>query len=124
MIKHLLAAAVALSLTACAGIPVVSTQAPAPLAQTTIDDTGLETAWKAFDVSLDAVNLAMDLKPALIGTPNAIRLANAIDAVTLALTAAESAAAAGSSTDYAVAMVKSKQAFMEMRAAISALKGK
>jgi hypothetical protein len=123
MMKKFLAPFVALALVACAGIPVVSTQAPAPLAQTTIDDTGLEVAWKALDTALDGINLALDLKPALIGTPGANRVADAIDAATAALSAAEAAAAAGSTTSYATAMAKAKEALTEMRVALQSLKG-
>lgn len=115
---------VALLLSACS-TPFVfgPSQAPAPLAATTIDDRALMTAWKTFDAALDAINLYMDAKPSIIGTPGAIRLANAVDAVSAALTAAESAAAAGSSTDYATAIAQGKNALTEMRQAISALKG-
>lgn len=97
--------------------------APAPLAKTTIDDRALQAAWKSFDVSLDAINLAMDLKPSLIGTPGAKRLANAIDAVSAALTAAEHAVAAGSTTNYITAMANVRNALTEMRLALTAMKG-
>ena len=122
MLKTFLIGAL-LALSACAGIPVSVQNSPAPLAQTKIDDRALETAWKGFDAALDGVNLVLDLKPSLIGTPGARRLADAIDATSLALTAAESAAAAGETTDYAVALAKAKQSFVEMRQAIQALKG-
>lgn len=123
MFRHLILAA-ALALSACSGIPVVATQAPAPLAQTTIDDKALLTAWKSFDASLDAVNLVLDVKPSLIGTPGAVRLANAIDAVSLALTSAESAAAAGSTKDYTIALANARNSLTEMRMALQALKGR
>ena len=112
-----------LCLSACSGIPVTMTEAPAPLAQTTVDDKALETAWKSFDAALDAVNLVLDIKPSLIGTPGARRLADAIDATSLALTSAESAAAAGSAKDYAIAIAQAKGSLSEMRMAIQALKG-
>lgn len=115
--------ALALSLSACGAIPASVAQSPAPLASTTIDDRALTTAWKSFDAALDAINLAMDAKPSLIGTPGAKRLADAIDAVSATLSAAESAAAAGSATDYGVAIAKSKDALTQMRQAIAALKG-
>jgi hypothetical protein len=122
--KKLILAAL-LSLTACTGqLASVLDPPSAPLARTVIDDRALETAWKGLDASLDAINLVLDLKPSLIGTPAAHRVADAIDAVTLALTAAESAAAAGEATDYATALAKSKAAFVEMRSALQAMKGK
>ena len=122
MIARLLAALAALSLAACQ-LPAVSTQAPAPLAQTTIDDKALDVAWKSLDAALDGINLALDLKPSLIGTPAAKRVADGIDAVTAALTAAEHAAAAGSTTDYAKALAEAKSAYAELRLALQALKG-
>lgn len=122
MMKKLLTAIAVLSLAACQ-LPAIPTQAPAPLAQTTIDDKALDVAWKSLDAALDGINLALDLKPALIGTPGAKRVANAIDAVTAALTAAEHAAAAGSTTDYVTALAQAKSAYAELRLALQALKG-
>lgn len=117
--------ATALALTACQPFAYGSlpTQSPAPLAKTTIDDRALRAAWKSFDAALDAINLAMDIKPSLIGTPGAIKLANAIDATTLALSAAESAADAGSQAEYDAALASATQAFTQLRMAIAALKG-
>lgn len=117
-----------LALSACTGplgsiLTTPTAQAPAPLAKTTVDDSALLTAWKSFDAMLDAVNLYIDAKPAIIGTPGAKRLADAIDAVSAALSAAESAAAAGSTTDYLTALAHAKQALAETRMAIAALKG-
>lgn len=122
MLKHLILAA-SLALAACSGIPVSVVESPAPLAQTTIDDKALLTAWKSFDASLDAINLVLDVKPSLIGTPGAVRVANAIDAVSLALTSAESAAAAGSTKDYTIALANARNALTEMRMALQAMKG-
>lgn len=95
-------------------------QSPAPLAQTTIDDTALSTAWKSFDVALDAINLAIDAGVIAPRSAKANAIADAIDKVTKFLTAAESAAAAGSATDYKVALANASAAITEMR---SALKG-
>lgn len=120
--KQLILAA-ALALSACTlpsfsmGTPLAS---PAPLVQTAIDDTALSTAWKSFDVALDAINLAIDAKAITPGSAKANAIADAIDKVTKFLTAAESAAAAGSATDYKVALANASAAITEMR---SALKG-
>lgn len=122
MKRILIAAMAALSLTACQ-LPVLTAQAPAPLAKTTIDDSALDVAWKSLDAAADAVNLALDLKPSLIGKPGTIRAANAMDAVSAALTAAESAAAAGSTADYTIALAKAKDAYTELRLALTAMKG-
>lgn len=121
--KRLLIVMAAFSMTACAGIPVDVTNAPAPLEKTTIDDSALLTAWKSHDALQDALNLYMDAKPSVIGTPAAIRVADVNDAITAALTAAEAAAAAGSTTDYLIALAKAKEALASMRSALAALKG-
>jgi hypothetical protein len=120
MKRFVLSAMAALSLNACT-LPSFSLgTAPAPLAQTTLDETALSTAWKSFDVALDAINLAIDARAITPGSPKANRIADAIDKVTKFLTAAESAAAAGSTTDYKVALANASAAITEMR---SALKG-
>jgi hypothetical protein len=112
----------ALMLSACTlpSFSLGTPTSPAPLAQTTVDDTALSAAWKSFDVALDAINLAIDAKLIVIGSSKAIAIADAIDKVTKFLTAAESAAAAGSATDYKVALANASAALVEMR---SALKG-
>jgi hypothetical protein len=123
--KRLIAILAALSLSACqlpdirigdGGLPSVSS--PAPLANTAIDDTALMTAWKSFDIALDAINLLIDAKMIVIGSPKAVKVADGIDRVTQFLTAAESAAAAGSTKDYGVALANAKGAITELRAAL------
>lgn len=119
MKKLILVAALALS--ACT-LPSFSlggaTTAPAPLAATTIDDTALSAAWKAFDAVLDAIDLWKAAKPSVKGTPQAIAVADAIDKTTHFLTAAEAAAAAGSTKDYLVALANAKQALIELHLAL------
>ncbi len=119
MKRLLLALGVVLSLNACA-LPSFSlgAPAPAPLAQTTIDDTALSAAWKAFDVALDAINLAIDAGAIKVGSPKAIKIADAIDRVTAALTAAEAAAAAASTTSYKTALIEARTALGALRAAL------
>lgn len=119
MIRTSLAILLSISLAACQ-LPQISVgglpgQSPAPLAQTTIDDTGLEAAWKSFDVALDAINLAIDAGAIAPGSARADAIADAIDKVTGFLTAAELAAAAGSATDYKTALENAKAAFVAMR---------
>lgn len=120
--KHL-AIVLALALSGCTLPAVTAGQAPAPLAATTIDDSALETAWKAHDALQDALNLYMDAKPAFIGTPAAKRIADINDAITAGLSAAEAGAAAGSTTNYLTGLAKAKEALAQMRNALSALKG-
>lgn len=91
---------------------------PAPLAKTTIDDTALDGAWRAFDLALDAINLLTDqgiIKP---GTAKAKTIAAGIRKVSAALTAAESFAAAGSTTSYAQAVLEAKAGIDELRTAL------
>lgn len=112
-----LIALLAVVLSACQlpNIAIGSGQSPAPLAQTTIDDTGLDAAWKSFDVALDAINLAIDAKAITPGSAKANAIADAIDKVTGFLTAAELAASAGSATDYKKALEDAKAAFVTLR---------
>jgi hypothetical protein len=119
----ILSALLALSLCACASVPSIPTTSPAPLASTTIDDTALSAAWQGFDAALDAIDLlqnpalpsAIRLTP---GTPRAVKVADAIDRVTAFLTAAEAAAAAGSTTSYKQALSNAKVALAELRTAL------
>lgn len=112
---------VALALTGCT-LPSFSlgsvAQSPAPLAQTVIDDKALDAAWRSFDIALDAIDLLIDRKVIVPGSPKAVKIADAIDRVTALLTAAEKAAAAGSTTDYAKALVDAKGALVELRVAL------
>jgi hypothetical protein len=120
--KRLIILGCALSLGGC--VPLLSAMtgtlpaSPAPLAQTTIDDKALSAAWKSFDVALDAINLLIDHKVIVAGSPKAKAIADGIDKVTGFLTAAESAAAAGSATDYKVALANAGGAIVELRAAL------
>jgi hypothetical protein len=109
-----------LSLSACTlpNISLGTGTSPAPLAQTVIDDKALSAAWKSFDVALDAINMLVDHKVIAPGTPKARAVADGIDKVTGFLTAAESAAAAGSATDYKVALANASAAIAELRAAL------
>jgi hypothetical protein len=120
--RALLTMLLALALSACTlpSFSLGTPTSPAPLAQTVIDDTALSTAWKSFDVALDAINLAIDAKAITPGSARANSIADAIDKVTKFLTAAESAAAAGSATDYKVALANASAAITELR---SVLKG-
>lgn len=114
----LLASAMLLALTTgCAGIPGLGA-APAPLASTTIDDTGLETAWKSFDLALDAINALGDLGVIVPGSPKGKAVASGIRTVNRSLAAAERFAAAGSAADYTLALAEAKAGIDELRAAL------
>jgi hypothetical protein len=125
-VKHmLLAALAAVSLSACTpGVTTGSVPVPAVLATKSVDETALRAAWGSFDVALDAINLWMDAKPSVVGTPKARRVADAIDAVSAALTAAQvtaDALNAGKIADvgaYTTAMANAKIALTNLRAAL------
>ena len=108
----------ALTLGACQLPATFGTVSPAPLAQTAIDDKALQAAWASFDLALDGINTLIDTNFIKPGTPKAVKVANGIDKVTAILTAAESAAAAGSSKDYLVALSQVRGAITELRAAL------
>jgi hypothetical protein len=108
----------ALSLSSCAGLGALMSGPPAPLSRTTIDDRALETAWKTFDVALDAINLLTDRGIIVPGTPRARSIATAIRRVNTALASAERFAAAGSATDYATALREAMAGVAEIRTAL------
>lgn len=124
--KRFLIALLAVAISACTvpnfsmGLPATP---PAPLAQTAVDDKALETAWRSFDVALDAIDLWKAAKPSIKGTPKAIAIADGIDAVTAALTAAEGFAdAASNPVDYPTALVKYRKALADAKDAMAQLR--
>jgi hypothetical protein len=110
----------AVCLSACGTLGSVLTPgvSPAPLAATTIDDTNLLRAWHAYDVAIDALNLAVTsgaLKP---GSPKAIAIADANDKVLRAFQGAEHAAAGLSTTSYVSALALLDAALADFKVAI------
>lgn len=123
MKRLILAALAPLALAGCTGLgglAGLAGPAPAPLAETTIDDQGLDAAWRAFDVALDSINLLGDLGVIEPGSPKGRAVAQAIRTVNASMAAAERFAAAGSQTDYALAL---RDATAGMDALRTALKG-
>lgn len=116
--KKIFLGLLAVALSACTLPTIQATQAPAPLAATTVDDKALSAAWKAFDVALDAIDLAIDAGAIKPGSPKAVAIADAVDKVVKFLTAAEHAAAAGSTTDYLTAIAEARAALAELRSAL------
>jgi hypothetical protein len=110
----------ALALAACQTPigPISPFEAPAPLAKTTVDDSGLQTAWRSFDLALDGIALLRDAGALKPGTPKAIAVANGIDKVLAAFEAAEHAVAAGSTTSYRTAMAEAKAAVASLRSVL------
>lgn len=120
----LLAPLVALSLSGCAGLlGAIAGPAPAPLARTSIDDRALETAWRSFDVALDAIALLTDRGVIVPGTPQGHSVAAAIRAVNRSLAAAERFAAAGSASDYATALREATEGMNTIRQALGGNNG-
>jgi hypothetical protein len=117
MRKLILSLTLGLALSGCAPglLAGLEGQAPAPLQQTVIDDKGLETAWKAFDLALDALNTLGDLGYIKPGTPTGKAVAAAIRKTNTALAAAERFAAAGSTTDYATALGEASEGITAIR---------
>ncbi len=124
MIRKLIAAFAAISLSACTPMLGGFGAAPAPLERTTIDDRGLETAWKVFDLTLDAINLLGDYGILVPGTPAGKSVSTAVRTVNKAFAVAEYAAAAGSTTDYKVALEAVNAGVKELQATVASLKGK
>ena len=119
MKRLIIAAAMLLSLSGCGALSgLMLPAAPAPLAKTTIDDRGLDAAWKAFDVALDAINALGDEGVIVPGSPRGRALAAAVRRVNKALAAAERFAAAGSTSEYAEALREAAAGFTEIRAII------
>lgn len=113
MKRILIAAALALTLPACTPGSIIS--APAPLAQTAIDEKGLTLAWEGFNTALDGINALRRAGIIKDGSQSAVRLANLIDGTTAALTAASAAQRAGNSASYITAMTEAKTALLGIR---------
>jgi len=120
MIKQFLGLVALVSLAACqTPIGTVSPfEAPAPLEKVTVDDSALQTAWRAFDTALDAIALLRDAGALKPGTPKAIAVANGIDRVLAGFKAAELAVAAGSTKSYGEAMANLRAAISELRSTL------
>ena len=106
-----------LCLSAC-GLPslaITPAAAPAPLAATTIDDKALDEAWKAYDIALDAINLAVDLKAITPGSAKAVAIADANDRVLAAFQLAEHAAAGLSTVSYVQALAQLDAALADLK---------
>jgi hypothetical protein len=107
--KKILVALSALSLVACApGTSILS--APAPLAQTAMDEKALIVALQTFDVVLTAVDRLVAAGVIKPGSPRAIQIADAIRTARLACQAAVAAHHAGNSTSYFTAISQAQTA--------------
>jgi hypothetical protein len=105
-----------LCLAACTTpLSITPAAAPAPLAQTTVDDKALDEAWKAYEIAIDAVDLAITLKAIVPGSPKAAAIADANDKVLAAFQLAEHAAAGLSTTSYVQALAQLDAALADLK---------
>jgi hypothetical protein len=117
MIRSALAMAAALSLSSCAGLGTLMSGAPPAAVQNAaaIARGPIDFALHAFDASLYAFDLAMDLKRPAPGSPEAKRIAALGRRVLAALAVADAAQKAGSSATYEEAFRNANTAFNEFR---------
>jgi hypothetical protein len=133
--KRILIAALALALCACTtlgqlgtGSPLdaalntaagaadaIGAKPPAPLGSTVIDEQGVTLAWEGFKAALDGINALRRAGVIKDGSPRAVKLADAIDLTTAALTAASAAQRASNATSYRAALADAKAALLGVR---------
>lgn len=118
MKRHLFLAPL-LALGGCTGLPGLIPPAPIQQAACTADNE-LETAWKAFDVALDAINLLGDQGAIVPGSPRGKAVAAGIRRVNAALAMAERFAATCSSGQAATALADATAGMADIS---NALKG-
>lgn len=117
-----------LALGACQTTPASepSTAATTPVASlpggaavcAAIKSDKFDLALKAYGAAVDAINLLIDAKVIVPGTPRALAVANANDKVLSAFSVAESARNACNSTSYFAALSEANNALTEIRAAL------
>lgn len=109
----------ALVLAGCAGMPGLVPPAPVQQAACTADNE-LETAWKAFDLALDAINLLGDQGVIVPGSAKGKAVATGIRRVNGALALAERFAATCSTGKAATALADATAGMADIS---NALKG-
>jgi hypothetical protein len=122
MKKLLLAPALALCLSGCAGLGALMGAAagppPAPLAARVIDDQAVNFALESFDTALTLLDAAMDAGKIKPGSPQAKALAVKVRQIQHFLAVADAAQRAGQSATYAEAFRNARTALSEFKAAI------
>lgn len=109
MRKLILAAALALSVSGCAGQGGINS--PAPLEQTTADEKGLSIAWASLGTTAAAVEQLTILGKIKKGTPTGDLFKKLLEDTEKALDSAESIRNGLSAGNYAVAMAEAKAGF-------------
>lgn len=128
MIRSLLIAAAALSLSACAATgPVASAgSAPAqpsasavtPLANTAIDDKAIVVAFQALDATATAADALLAAGVIQPGSQSALRLANGLESAKTWLNIASQAQKAAQAENYVAAIAQASAALTSVRSAI------
>lgn len=101
----------------CAGLPGLVPPAPVQQAACAADNE-LETAWKAFDLALDAINLLGDQGVIVPGSPKGKAIAAGIRRVNGALALAERFAATCSTGQAASALAEATAGMADISAAL------
>lgn len=111
----ILVAGAALAVSACA-----TTSAPPVVGQacTALHSDKFDLALKAYGAAVDAVNLLINAKVLVPGTPRALAVANANDKVLVAFSTAQRARTACDATSYAAAISEASAAIGEIRSAL------
>lgn len=78
----------------------------------------LNTAWRAYDAALDAINLLIDVKAIVPGSAKAKAIANGNDAVLTAFKTAEHARAICDASSYKAALDQAQTGLADIRAAL------
>lgn len=95
-------------------------EAPAPLADTSIDEKAILVALESADTIATSVDVLIDLKVIVPGTPRALAVKSALIRMRSALTAASAARRAGNAKSYADLLTN---AAIAARDAAKAIKG-
>lgn len=98
--------------TPVSSLPVASTVCPQ------ISLERLDTALKAYDVAIDAVNMLIDVKVITPGSDNAKKIASANDAIIAGFQAADAARAACNATSYTEALANINSGIDAVRSAL------
>lgn len=118
MFKKLLMVLVPLALVGCTPATVSSSVPVVSSVCTAIHSDKFDLALKAYGAATDAVNLLIDAKVIVPGSPRAVAVANANDKVLAAFSVAENARQACDSASYESAIGLAQSAIADVRAAL------
>lgn len=95
-----------------------TTQSPAPLSNTVIDDRAVRYAFQALDAAASLADAALDAKLIIPGSAKALAIADGLDKTRHWLNAASAAQKAGSVTSYNTAFANATAAMAEVNKAL------